>query len=321
MDAIASAATQDAEVSQSLDEDAASASKRAKMTNDRIQLVANTLMEEGNMRQYGLILKSTAQGHSAKGSKEQLSKFAQFLNAKNHPVLQGCHLGVDALQNWIKQMRNYATTEAARRNSVAEKGRGDGYEVPQHIDACFQLMEYFKEFDDQLQKNYANRYLARPSGMEGVELVKDSGATIRTGDEIQGEALLAVRERRNETKRRLMDDGVSEEQANKAASRATSRPRRCGRNFIITSLSCFVCLPAAELWFSLRLSFVMKRLITPARPRGAPPAASARERSRARRAHLLRCDWRAPASAHCDLARHARSRRLPWRGAPPATRR
>ena len=114
MDAIASAATQDAEVSQSLDEDAASASKRAKMTNDRIQLVANTLMEEGNMRQYGLILKSTAKGHSAKGSKEQLSKFAQFLNAKNHPVLQGCHLGVDALQNWIKQMRNYATTEAAR---------------------------------------------------------------------------------------------------------------------------------------------------------------------------------------------------------------
>jgi len=72
--------------------------KRAKMTNERIQLVANTLMLEGNMRQFGHILRSNAKGHFAQGSKKYFEAFAKLLNSKNHPLLHGCFVGVEALQ-------------------------------------------------------------------------------------------------------------------------------------------------------------------------------------------------------------------------------
>jgi len=67
--------------SQTLDEDAKSGLKRAKMTNERLQLVANTLMLEGNMRQFGIILRSNAKGHAAHGSKKSFEAFAKSLNA------------------------------------------------------------------------------------------------------------------------------------------------------------------------------------------------------------------------------------------------
>ena len=42
--------------------------KRAVMTNDRLELVANTLMEPNNMRQFGIVLKTTPKGQAAQGS-------------------------------------------------------------------------------------------------------------------------------------------------------------------------------------------------------------------------------------------------------------
>ena len=53
-------------------------------------------------------------------------------------------------------------------------------------------MEYFREFDLKTQKQHSNRWMARPPGMEGVELVKDPGAFIPTGEETPGNALQIV---------------------------------------------------------------------------------------------------------------------------------
>ena len=86
-------------------------------------------------------------------------------------------------------------------------------------------MEYFREFDLKTQKQHSNRWMARPPGMEGVELVKDPGAFIPTGEETQGNALQIVRERKQEANRKLTEEGMGEEMAAKAASRATYRPK------------------------------------------------------------------------------------------------
>ena len=92
---------------------------------------------------------------------------AQFLKGINHHLFQECQIGVDVLCSWIKIIK------AVRRTSLAEKGRGDGYLVPLHVDACYQLMEVFKEFDNQLGKNCANRCNVKPAGVKHLELVKD----------------------------------------------------------------------------------------------------------------------------------------------------
>ena len=121
--------------------------------------------------------------------------------------------------SWIKIIK------AVRRTSLAKKGLGDGRLVPLHVDLCFELMEIFKEFDDQMGKNYANRYNVKPAGMEHLELVKDPGAKIMTGEESQELAINALKATKAETKRKLIDEGVEEESAGKAASRTTSRPK------------------------------------------------------------------------------------------------
>ncbi len=50
------------------EEVAVQSSKRAVMTNDRLELIASTLMEPNNMCQFGIVLKTTAKGQAAKGS-------------------------------------------------------------------------------------------------------------------------------------------------------------------------------------------------------------------------------------------------------------
>jgi hypothetical protein len=161
----------DDDASQTLGEDAKPGLKRAKMTNERIQLVANTLMLEGNMRQFGHILKSNAKGHFAQGSKKYFEAFANLLNSKDHPLLRGCFVGVEALQNWIKEVKNLAQTESKRRSSESEIGRRQSNDdIPPHIDACYQLMEMFYVHDANAQKNHVNRYNAKPEGMEHLEL-------------------------------------------------------------------------------------------------------------------------------------------------------
>ena len=97
--------------------------KRARITPDRLQLVANTLMEENNVLAYGILLKTTAKGQFLKGSGPVLKAFQKFLNEKNRPVLAGCTLGNESMSSWIKEIKSIAATEAERRQSIAERGR------------------------------------------------------------------------------------------------------------------------------------------------------------------------------------------------------
>ena len=172
-------------------------SKRAVMTNDRLELIANTLMEPNNMRQFGIVLRTTAKGQAAKGSGPTFKAFQNYINQKNHTVLSGCQIGEDALKSWIKQIQLLASEEGKRRAALGERGRNgpeDGPEhVLRHIDASYELMEYFKEFDKKLQKDHANRWNARPEGCEGIEQVKDTGAAIQTGEDSQSEAMTVVK--------------------------------------------------------------------------------------------------------------------------------
>ncbi len=70
-------------------EGADSSSKRAVTTNERLELVAYTLMEPYNMSQFGIVLKTTKSKQSAKGSGPAFKSFQDFLNRKNHPVMSG----------------------------------------------------------------------------------------------------------------------------------------------------------------------------------------------------------------------------------------
>ena len=59
-------------------EPAAPTPRRAVVSDVRLALVAYTLMEPNNMRQYGIILKTTAVGQFAKGSRPVLKSFIIF---------------------------------------------------------------------------------------------------------------------------------------------------------------------------------------------------------------------------------------------------
>ncbi len=63
--------------------------KRVRITPVRLELVADALMEENNMRQYEILLNTTAKGQFLKGLGPVLKAFQKFLNEKNHPVLAG----------------------------------------------------------------------------------------------------------------------------------------------------------------------------------------------------------------------------------------
>ena len=93
------------------------------------------------------------------------------------------------MTSWIKEIKHLASQESARRASIAEKGRScsDGPDrVLSHIDACYELMEYFNEFDSTTQKQNANRYNIHPTGMEGIVLVKDGGSFVPTSARFEG---------------------------------------------------------------------------------------------------------------------------------------
>ncbi len=199
------------------------------MTNDRLELIANTLMEPNNMRQFGIVLKTTAKGQAAKGSGPTFKSFQNFINQKNHPVLSGCQIGEDALKSWIKQIQHLASEEGKRREALGERGRNGAEDGPEHVlrhvDASYELMEFFKEFDKKLQKEHGNRWNAKPEGCEGIEQVKDAGAAIPTGEDSQSEAMNVVKDRRANVKRKLLEEGMSEEAASKAAGRAVIRPK------------------------------------------------------------------------------------------------
>ena len=128
-----------------------------------------------------------------------MESFQKFLIQRKHKVLQGFVLGIEALTNWIKEIKVIAAKEAERQSSIAEKGRPDDVEVPAHVSACYELMEMFKEVDETVQNKHANRYNIRPAGMEHVELVKGSGALVPTGDETQQFALEALKDWRQDT--------------------------------------------------------------------------------------------------------------------------
>jgi hypothetical protein len=172
-------------------------SKRAVMTNDRLELIVNALMERNNMRQFRIVLRTTTKGQAAKGSGPTFKTFQNYINQKNHPVLSRFQIGEDTLKSWIRQIQLLASKEGKRLAALGERGQNgpeDGPEhVLRHIDASYELMEYSKEFDKKLQKDHANRWNARPEGFEVIEQVKDAGAAIQTGEDSQSEAMTVVK--------------------------------------------------------------------------------------------------------------------------------
>jgi hypothetical protein len=64
------------------EEGALRSSKRAVMTNIRLEHIANTLMEPNNMRQFGIVVKTTAQGQAAKKFRTNIQKFSKFHQPK-----------------------------------------------------------------------------------------------------------------------------------------------------------------------------------------------------------------------------------------------
>jgi hypothetical protein len=185
-----------------------------------------------NIRQFGIVLKTTAltaKGQAAKGSGPTFKSFQNFINQKNHPVLSGCQIGEDALKSWIKQIQHLASEEGKRREALGERGRNGAEDGPEHVlrhvDASYELMEFFKEFDKKLQKEHVNRWNAKPEGCVGIEQVKDAGAAIPTGEDSQSEAMNVVKDRRANVKRKLLEEEMSEEAASEAAGRAVIRPK------------------------------------------------------------------------------------------------
>ena len=101
--------------------------KRALETNDRLELVANTLMLQDNMKQFGYMLGVTDKGRARKNSGKCIESFVKFLNntKPQHPVLAGYFIGDDAMAAWIKNIRKIAQDESKRRKDNAENLKRD----------------------------------------------------------------------------------------------------------------------------------------------------------------------------------------------------
>ena len=91
--------------------------RRAMMTNERLEMVANTILDETMMTQYGIVLDNTPKGGYKHGSDGFFKSLATFFNNQKpkHNMLIGVTLGVGALKSWITSIKSLAKLEADRQ--------------------------------------------------------------------------------------------------------------------------------------------------------------------------------------------------------------
>ena len=91
--------------------------RRAMLTNERLEMVANNMMDETMMAQYGIVLDNTPKGGYKHGSDGFFKSLATFFNNQKpkHNMLIGVTLGVGALKSWITSIKSLAKLEADRQ--------------------------------------------------------------------------------------------------------------------------------------------------------------------------------------------------------------
>ena len=194
--------------------------KRAVMTNERLMVLANTLMDPALMEEYGLILDSTPKLGFKNGTQPFFEKLTRFFNeleaSKRHKCMVGVTLGWCALKSWVSTIKVLARTEQDRLDLERSTGRAQPPPAV-HISACHALMTQFLTYNAAKQKNPTNRYNAKPQGLEHLELHKTDDPSISDiaggsgARDVQDAAAGAVRElkKARTSKRQLHEEGMA----------------------------------------------------------------------------------------------------------------
>ena len=201
-------------------ESSSDAAKRIRVNNERLIVLANTLMNDDMMEQYGIILDSTKAGGYKNGSEKFFTSLATFLNglesSKKHSCIAGVTLTGTGLKAWMTCIKKLASEEKQRQEVASAAGR----EIPPafpHISASFALMEKASLFLAARQKQPNNRYTAKPKGLEHLELQKTDDPSIAeyagggagaSGQDMQDAAAAIVRDTKR-AKRALHEEGMA----------------------------------------------------------------------------------------------------------------
>ena len=140
-----------------LDSDSSSdAAKGGRQNPERLIVLANTLMNDDMMEQYGLILDSTPKGGYKQGTDRFFVSLATYLNglesSKKHSCIAGVTLTGTGLKAWLTVIKKLATEETKRQEMASAAGRELPPALP-HISASFALMEKASLFLAEKQKN------------------------------------------------------------------------------------------------------------------------------------------------------------------------
>jgi hypothetical protein len=121
------------------------------------------------------------------------------------------------MSDWIKEIRKIAEEAETRKDASAAKG---AHPEPFHIIAARELMMLFRNFEKESEKNLQNRYTAPPQevidqiGEEACKPEKLPGASLEEeGDDLQKTAMERVARNKQGAKRKLTEEGISEEKA------------------------------------------------------------------------------------------------------------
>jgi hypothetical protein len=182
---------------------------RAVISNDKLEMVCNTLRIPANLKQFGFMLGLTKQGRARPRSGQVIARFCQFLNSSERVKAAGWTVGEDAMSNWIKKIRQLAEEAEHRKDENAAKGHPNGaFQEPSHIEAARELMEYFNDFEKEAEKNPQNRYTAPPQevldqiGADACKPQKLSGASLEEdGNQLQNAAMDRVAHQKQSAKR------------------------------------------------------------------------------------------------------------------------
>ena len=141
----------------------------------------------------------------------------------------GWFVGKDAMSNWIKEIRKLAAEAEASKEANVQKGHPNGaFQEPSHIEAARELMDFFHDFE----KNPQTRYNALPRevieqiGLEACQPQKLAGAALEEdGDELQNAAMERVASNKHGAKRKLTEEGITDEKAINTAILTDQRTR------------------------------------------------------------------------------------------------
>ncbi len=93
---------------------------RAVMSNDKLEMVCNTLLIPANMKQFGFMLGLTKSGRARPRSGEVIAAFCKYLNEHDRVKIAGWFVGEDAMSNWLKEIRKLAE-EGKKRCKCSER--------------------------------------------------------------------------------------------------------------------------------------------------------------------------------------------------------